>query len=142
MKSMNYISKACTEIVLRSHCHAQLSCHLQLCCCTLFDQHGMRNQHTVKDTSFYPVQIRRDRSFAMLGLVFLPFLRVQQHILPYHMSFSIVPPPSISKVSRISCAFARIASSSVTSSAIAAFFSQSNCLVYRNILLYRFVSSM
>ena len=42
---------------------------------------------------------------------------------------STVAPPSMSKVSRISSALARIAASSVTGSAIAHIFSQSNCFV-------------
>ena len=55
---------------------------------------------------------------------------------------SWVAPPSISKVSRMSWAFSRIRAWSVTSSAMAQSFSQSNCFVYSHIRWYRLVSSM
>jgi hypothetical protein len=57
-------------------------------------------------------------------------------------TFSTVPPPSMSKVSKMSWAFWRMAASSVTSSAMAHIFSQSNCLVYSHMRWYRLVSSM
>ena len=111
-------------------------------CCTLFDQHGeCRDQHTVKDTCLALCKSVIMGSNHAEMFVFYPFLECNNVFCHIPYFFDCAAAFDVESIKNILC-FCTDCFFICNIISDCPHFSQSNCLVYRNILLYRFVSSM